>query len=299
MMKKVLKIVSVTSAIGILLLGYSYFIEAHRLVISDVTVPVHQLDPSFEGLRIIAISDIHGGSHGVDEVRIRHIVAEINKLNADVVVILGDFVSQRDENTPAHQRPLKMPPAVIAESLRGISARDGVFAVLGNHDGWFGNDEIADSLTTSGITVLQNEIAFVERNGKKLRIFGMRDHLNMGTWGTFQNDMQRAIARYDTAGDLIVLQHSPDVFPAVNAMNTFGEPFKLMISGHTHGGQIWFPILGSPIVPSSFGQTYAAGVVRDRDKTLFVTTGIGMSILPFRFMVPPEIAVLTLSRKTD
>ncbi len=295
-MKKALAIFLLTFAIGVLLLGYSYFIEAHRLVINDVTIPVHQLDPAFEGLRIVAISDIHGGSHGVDEARLRQIVDEINNLDADVVVILGDFVSQLDEDKPAHERSLRMDPAVIAENLRGILAKDGVFAVLGNHDGWYDNKQIAGELTNVGIRVLQNEIAVIERNGKRLRIFGMRDHLHMGTWATFQNDMQRATAGYDTAGDLIVLQHSPDVFAAVNAMNTFGEPFKLMIAGHTHGGQIRFPILGSPIVPSSFGQKYSAGVIREKDKTLFVTSGIGMSILPFRFMVPPEIAVLTLTK---
>lgn len=290
-----------TAAVGIiaLLMAYGHFIEPHRLVINHVSVPIDGLDPAFEGLRIVAISDIHGGSHGVDEARIRQIVEEINKLDADVVVILGDFVSQVDENRLIAERSLRMPISTIAANLRGIKSKDGVLAVLGNHDGWHGNEEIGAELTTAGITVLQNEIAVVERYGKKLRIFGMRDHLHMGTWATFQNDMHRAIASFDQTGDLIVLQHSPDVFDAVNGMNTFGHSFKLMIAGHTHGGQVRFPVIGSPIVPSSFGQKYTSGLIREKNKTLFVTTGIGMSILPFRFMVPPEIAVLTLIQKPD
>ena len=67
-----------------------------------------------------------------------------------------------------------------------------------------------------------------------------------------------------------------------------------MIAGHTHGGQVWLPVLGRPIVPSSYGQKFAAGHVKDNGLDIFVTTGVGTSILPFRFMVPPEIAVLTI-----
>ncbi|CAN5620420.1 metallophosphoesterase [soil metagenome] len=295
-MKRALIILTAAVGIAALLMAYGYFIEPHRLVINHVRVPVDGLDPAFEGLRIVAISDIHGGSHGVDEARIRQVVAEINKLDADVVVILGDFVSQVSEDRPVAERSLRMPVSTIAANLRGIESNDGVLAVLGNHDGWHGNEEIDAELTAAGINVLLNEVAVVERNGKRLRFFGMRDHLHMGTWGTFPNDMPRAVASFDTTGDLIVLQHSPDIFAAVNAMNTFGDPFKLMIAGHTHGGQIWFPVIGAPIVPSSFGQKYSSGVFREKNKTLFVSTGIGLSILPFRFMVPPEIAVLTLTK---
>jgi predicted MPP superfamily phosphohydrolase len=73
------------------------------------------------------------------------------------------------------------------------------------------------------------------------------------------------------------------------------KDLKLMLAGHTHGGQVWLPIIGRPVVPSSYGQKYAAGHVKDNGLDMFVTTGIGESILPFRFMVPPEIAFLTIT----
>lgn len=278
-------------------LAYGYFIEPHRLVINETELKIEGLDPAFDGLRIAAVADIHAGSHGVDAARMREVVDEINAQDVDVVVMLGDFVSQLNDGKPIRERPLKMPVESLTEGLSGIKARYGVYAVLGNHDGWYDNTSVAEALRRAGIRVLENEVAFIERGGRKLRIFGMRDHLHMGTWATFDQDMRRAVASYERTGDIIVLQHSPDVFPVINAFKTFGDDFKLMIAGHTHGGQVRFPVLGTPIVPSAFGQKYAAGHVRENGKDLFVTTGIGTSLLPFRFLVPPEIAVLTLRSK--
>lgn len=284
-------------ALSLLALAYGYFIEPHRLVVNETELKIAGLDPAFDGLRIAAVADIHAGSHGVDAARMREVVDEINAQNADVVVMLGDFVSQLNDGKPIRERPLKMPVESLTEGLAGIRAKYGVYAVLGNHDGWYDNTSVAEALRLAGILVLENEVAFIERGGRKLRLFGMRDHLHMGTWATFDQDMRRAVASYERNGDIIVLQHSPDVFPVINAFKTFGDDFKLMIAGHTHGGQVRFPVLGTPIVPSAFGQKYAAGHVRENGKDLFVTTGIGTSLLPFRFLVPPEIAVLTLRSK--
>lgn len=296
-MTSVIKIILVLFAGCLAALFYSYFIEPHRMVINEKEIKIDGLDPAFDGLRIVVISDLHAGSHGVDEARIQKLVPIVNNLNADVVVLLGDFVSQRYERKPLNERGLKMPVENMSESLKGITARGGVFAVLGNHDGWYNNKSVKDALKSVGIVVLENEVAFVERHSRKLRFFGMRDHLHMGSWRTFDRTMQQAIGSYEQTGDIIVLQHSPDVFPVINAHKTFGDSFKLMLAGHTHGGQIWLPIVGRPVVPSSFGQKYAAGHIHENGKDLFVTTGIGTSILPFRFMVPPEIAVVTLRSK--
>ena len=94
---------------------------------------------------------------------------------------------------------------------------------------------------------------------------------------------------------MLVLEHSPDVAEIIADGVGISRDLRLMIAGHTHGGQMWLPVLGRPIVPSSYGQKFAAGHIRDRGLDIFVTTGIGTSILPFRFMVPPEIAVLTIT----
>src|SRR5204863_138767 len=102
-------------------------------------------------------------------------------------------------------------------------------------------------------------------------------------------------AQNEQIGDIIVLEHSPDILETLSYYKTLGNNFKLMLSGHTHGGQVWLPLIGTPIVPSNFGQKYAYGHKRENDMDIFVTSGIGTSILPIRFMMPPEIAVLTIN----
>lgn len=268
---------------------YSYYIEPFRLVINEHRIAIPGWSKTFEGLKIVAISDIHGGSNGVPEEQIRRVVEAVNAQNADLVVILGDFVANNEDRTA-----LMMPMDVVAENLKGIKSRYGVFAVLGNHDGWYNDEDVAANLRRIGYTVLRNEIAVIEKDGRKLRILGLNDHMKLNSWFTFDSDVRRVVAAHPKDGDFLVLEHSPDIFQVLNHYKTLGSDFKLMIAGHTHGGQVWFPVIGSPIVPSSFGQKYNYGHIREHGADMFVTTGIGTSILPFRFLMPPEIAVLTV-----
>ncbi len=278
-------------AIALLLLGYSYFVEPNRLVVNEHLLELPALDPAFDGLRIAAISDIHGGSNGSSPANISRMVERVNALDADIVVILGDYVAH---GAAWPSKPLEIEE--VAELIRPLRSRYGVFAVLGNHDGFYGIDRVARALKNAGINVLQNEIAAIEHNGKTLRLLGLKDHMQLNSWYTYDQDMKKLFAADGRRGDIIVLQHSPDIFQVINHYKNPGEDFRLMIAGHSHGGQIWLPILGPPMVPSSFGHKYAAGHVKEHGKDMFVTTGLGTSILPFRFMVPPEVAVLTLKR---
>lgn len=275
-------------------MAYSYFVEPHRLVVTSSDLKIKRLDPAFDGLKIVAIGDIHGGSNGVDEAMLDRVVAAGNEQNADVVVLLGDYVCYGYfYSFPRPTRPF-MDVGLIARKLGGLRAKYGVFAVLGNHDGWHGDDHIAGELTKAGIRVLQNEVATVEHNGKPLRFFGTLDHLQMQrSWKETSADL-KSIVESPGGGDLIVLQHSPDVFPIITGELSISDELRLMIAAHTHGGQIRLPILGRPGIPSSYGQKYAYGHIRENDVDLYVTSGIGTSVLPFRFMAPPEIAVITL-----
>jgi len=169
--------------------------------------------------------------------------------------------------------------------------------VLGNHDAWHDDAAISAAFERQGYSVLDGAVAEIERNGAKLRILGLRDHLHIRTWESYAEDARGLLADTEGTGDVLVLEHSPDVARIVTGDLKISNDLKLMVAGHTHGGQVWLPLLGRPIVPSSYGQKLAAGHAVESGLDVFTTTGIGTSILPFRFMVPPEIAVITVRNK--
>ncbi len=280
---------------GALCIAYGYFIEPNRLIVRRESLNIKGWNPAFNNFKIAAISDVHGGSNGASAEQIKRVVRETNAQNPDLIVLLGDYVSQNHENLPLSERSLKMPMAEIADNLRGLQAKYGVYAVLGNHDGWYGDGEVAAQLRRVNIKTLENEMAVIERDGEKLRLLGLKDHLQITNWDAFAPDLKAIIQANDQTGDLIILEHSPDVFPIIKKATSDSSDLKLIINGHTHGGQVWFPIFGAPIIPSNYGQKFAQGHVVEEGTDVFVTAGIGTSVLPFRFFVPPEIALLTIN----
>jgi uncharacterized protein len=241
-------------------------IEPRRLVVHEEELPLPHwhADP----LRVAALSDFHPGSAA----RLREIVDRTNALAPDVTVLLGDFVQT------AVGRSLS--PEEVAAELSRLRARLGVWAVLGNHDWWLDGDRVHKALADRGIQVLENRAAQVG----PIWLAGVADFM------TRDSDPRVALRNVPKDATILVITHEPDTFPAV------ASSVALTLAGHTHGGQVRLPFVGPLIVPSRFGRKYAAGHVVEDGRHLFVTTGLGTSILPLRLGVPPEIALLSLRR---
>jgi uncharacterized protein len=256
-------------AIALVVLGYAFLIEPARLV-------VHRQDIPGTGLphrRVAVVSDLHAGANFIDRDKIRRLVDLVNGESPDLVLLLGDFFN----NGPNGGGQLRLAPEDVAHELARLRARDGVFAVLGNHDWWLDGERVAAALGAAGISVLENQA----QKAGDLWLVGLADAM------TREPDVRRALAAVPDDAACLVFMHDPDVFPEIPAR------VPLTIAGHTHGGQVRLPWLGRPIVPSRFGQRFAAGLIEEAGRRLFVTTGVGTSLYPVRFGVPPEIALLT------
>ncbi len=258
-----------------LLLGIdAFFIEPARLVVHREELDLPNWPSELAGLRVVLLSDLHVGSPHWHLDHLRELVARANAEHPDLIVLAGDYTN----NGMGEQVPIE--PSAI--ELGKLSAPLGVVAALGNHDWWNGGPRTRAALEAHGLRVLDDEALRVDARGTSFCVLGLRD----------EYERQRSPrAELDLALPglpLLVVVHEPDIFADLDARPS------LVMAGHTHGGQVNLPLLGRRMVPSRYGERYAAGHIVENGRHLFVTTGVGTSILPVRFRVPPEIAVLTL-----
>ena len=226
------------------------------------------------------LSDLHIGSAFIDERKLRTIVARTNQLQPDLIVILGDYIASNGRT--GH----RVRPEVFAPLLKDLHAPFGVYSVLGNHDWWYNGVKVRQALEANGIKVLENEVFSVDVRGSRFWLVGLSD-----LW-TQPQMIDQTIGQVPEGVPLFALTHNPDIFPQVPAR------VNLLLAGHTHGGQVRFPLIGSVVESSKYGEHYEAGHVVENGHDLFVTTGIGTSIVPVRFGVPPEIVLLVLKSRS-
>lgn len=274
---KRLRIIFVLLLLMAVCLGiWSVLIEPNRLVVHQETIRIGGWPKELNGLHIALISDVHTGGPFIDEKKLNEIVEKTNALHPDLIVLLGDYMS--GNNWHSH----RVEPEVTAAVLKNLRAPLGVFAVLGNHDWWYDGKKVRLGFEQNGIRVLEDEVLELNWQGKSFWLAGLAD-----LW-TRPQRINETIAKTPADSTVIAITHNPDIFPNVP------QRVPLLLAGHTHGGQVNIPFIGTPIVPSDYGPKYTAGHVAENGHHLFVTTGIGISILPVRFRVAPEIVLLTI-----
>jgi predicted MPP superfamily phosphohydrolase len=275
-----LKWLRVTLAAIILFLAgvafWGFLVEPGRLVVHQQTIQLDNWPQPLDGLRIAVISDIHVDNWFITEKKLRTIVERTNQQQPDLIVILGDYMSSNGWVTH------RVEPEVFGPILKDLHAPLGVYSVLGNHDWWYSGMKVRRGLEQNGIKVLENEAAQVDVRGTSLWLVGLAD-----LW-TRPQRISETVAKAPEGQPVIVLTHNPDIFPKVP------QRVQLVLAGHTHGGQVRFPIIGSVVQSSDYGDRWERGDVFEDNHHLFVTSGIGTSIVPVRFGLPPEIVILTL-----
>ncbi len=267
-----LAVLVVASVLG----GWAFVWEPSRLTVVEREVPLFHLERGLGGLRIAVVSDLHIGAPHVGIEKLRAVVEAIDAAHPDLIVVLGDLVVQGVLGGQFVE------PERIAVELSRLKSPLGTVSVIGNHDAWLDRTRVRRALEGQGVRVLEDECVRLAFRGAPFSVCGLRD-----LW-TGNPDVKETLRAVSDDAPVLLLTHNPDIFPEVPARVT------LTLAGHTHGGQVNFPIVGRPIVPSRYGERFAAGIIEEDGRTMFVTTGVGTSIIPVRFRVVPEVAIVRL-----
>ncbi len=246
--------------------GYGWGFEKRNLALTRVDIPLAPQNVALAGLRIALMADFHHDDFG-EQGLIRRAVEAINAEGVDFVFLAGDYIS---DNATAI--------VPLCEELKNLRAGRGVFAVLGNHDRWHPDPILQETLRSSGIRLLCDEI----------EDFGDFVVVGMDSFWGGKPDLGSVFDRVPDRQPVLMLWHEPDTF------DFHEDPrIALQVSGHTHGGQICAPIYGPLLLPK-YGRSYPYGHYRKGDSSLFVTRGIGTLDIPARAFCSPEVVFLNL-----
>jgi predicted MPP superfamily phosphohydrolase len=261
-----------TAAAGVA--GYAFW-QTWHLQVRRQSIVLPNLPPAFAGKTIAVLADFHHGPFvGLPYIRAAAELAQ--SLNPDAIALVGDFGHK------GYELREKLPPCL--DALSSLHAPLGVFAVPGNHDMLEFGHVYERSIRNTPLTDLTNRAVRVTIGADSMWFAGVDD-----LW--FGNpDLRTAIADVPNGSAVVLLSHNPD-FAEVDPDPRVG----LILSGHTHGGQVYLPIVGAPWVPSRYGAKYLAGLVRGPASQVYVSRGIGEAAIPVRFNCPPEINLLTLT----
>ena len=264
--------------------AYAAVEAAHDLAITDYR-PVPPAWPDAHRLSITVVADLHAGGPNMGLERVRQVVDAAQALNSDLIVILGDYFATHKFITEV------VPHQAWAAELARLKARLGVYAILGNHDWWFDIKGVRSALAGVRIPVMENDAVLINNRGRRFWLAGLGDQIayKLGH-GRFRgvDDLPGTLKRITSNDPVIMLVHEPDIFTQMPPR------VALTLAGHTHGGQIVFPMIPPLWVPSEYGARFAYGHIVEEDRHMIVSGGLGCSNVPLRLGVPPEIVRVTL-----
>ena len=265
--------------------GYANTLRS-QIRVERVPIRLKRLPEAFRGFKIAQLSDLHS-SPLVDKEHLEHAVDLALAEKPDLIVLTGDFIGHTLRTHPQeiHKFESQYLDNLVA-ALGRAKAPFGTYAVLGNHDFWSGPEVTQrichDFETRAGIPVLRNQNIVLKRGEATLHLVGIDDY-----WHTW--DLKKALRRVPSTSLKILLSHNPDI----NRHLMPAHRIDLVLSGHTHGGQITFPVLGAPFA-THMNKRYLKGLVRDGDRQTYITRGVGHLVVPIRFNCPPEVTLITL-----
>ena len=272
-MRWVIRVFLLLAIAAAVLVGYGWWVARSEPLVRETRVAVRDWPVGARPVRMLLMSDIHVAGPDMPPARLEAIVAQANGLRPDVILIAGDFISEKRVSTRTYSFD------EIAAPLGRLRSPLGTFAVLGNHDHWVNADAARAALTRAGVRVLNNEAA---RAGP-LAIGGLDDDF------TGHADLGRTLVAMQSAGGVpVLLSHSPDPFPGLPV------DVPLMVAGHTHCGQISLPGIGPLATASRHGKRYACGRIEENGRTLIVSAGLGTSIVPLRIGAVPDMWLIEI-----
>jgi predicted MPP superfamily phosphohydrolase len=275
-LRRILRTFATLSILALLFLGQGLWNATRAPIMREGRIAVADWPKGAPPLRVLLLSDIHVAGPDMPPARLDRIVAQVNAVKPDLILIAGDLLSDKHLATRVYRTP------EIVEPLRHLRAPLGTIVVLGNHDHWFDPKGFRRELEARGITLLQNSAV---RRGPVV-IGGIDDdhthHANLPmTWASMDA----------LKGPRVILTHSPDIIPKLLS------PVAAVFAGHTHCGQITLPILGQLRPGSRLGMRFNCGLMTDNGQKLVVGAGLGTSIAWLRYGTPPDFWLVTLGPK--
>jgi predicted MPP superfamily phosphohydrolase len=280
---KLIKIISIqAAALGFIGYEYSTELEMNWIEVTNLALKLPHLDPAFQGMRLVQISDFHLGQW-INEERLDRVFQLALEQAPDYFLLTGDYLEFRPYGRQNEWATYEENLNLISSSFSQLPAFCPTIGILGNHDhkiyaGW-----VEQALSEAGVTVLRNSVVTIQRGNSQLHLAGL-------------DDVSQKMDRLDLLmkslpqdGAAILLAHEPD-FADVAAAT---QRFDLQISGHSHGGQIVLPIIGPPMLPE-FGRKYPSGLYNINNMLLYTNRGVGVTTVNARFNCRPEITIFTL-----